>query len=195
MRTVRAVKLLILILKCPCFVCLRASSPGHSGGGARKGSRACNCVCGLWIYFDAKCWFAEMTLLMTSFGTCLSMFVTFALVSASRWLAEIWQFSRPGPRGDLEVEFKFQRRICKLSFLFLSRRQSARSAYSQDIALSSAVTYLPNRTFNFHAYQRPKIKFHTTFQVFHGLYEPCVMLKKICYTSSFLVRLPSTLRP
>ena len=34
-----------------------------------------------------------------------------------------------------------------------------------------------------------------TFQVFHGLYEPCVMLKQICYTSSFLVRLPSTLRP
>ena len=70
MRTVRAVELLLLILECPCFVCLRASSPGRSGGGARKGSRACNCVCGIWIsasnFFDAKCWLAEMTLLMTS---------------------------------------------------------------------------------------------------------------------------------
>ena len=184
MRTVRAVELLLLILKCPCFVCLQASSPGRSGGGARKGSRACNCVCGIWIYasnfFDAKCWFAEMTLLMTSFGTCLSMFVTFALVSASRWLAEIWQFSRPGPRGDLEVEFKFQRRICKLSFLFLSRRQSARSACSQDIALSFAVTYLPNRTFNFHAYQRPKIKFHD----FPGFPWP---VRALCYAQADLL--------
>jgi len=64
------VELLLLILRCPCFVCLRGSSAGRSGGGARKGSRACNCVCGIWIYalkfFDAKCWFAEMTLLMTS---------------------------------------------------------------------------------------------------------------------------------
>ena len=43
---------------------------------------------------------------------------------------------------------------------FLPRRQSAPSACSPDIALSSAVTNLPNRTSNFHDYQRPKIKFH-----------------------------------
>ena len=36
---------------------------------------------------------------------CLS---TFALVSASRWLAEIWQLSRRGATGELEAEFKFQ---------------------------------------------------------------------------------------
>ena len=29
-----------------------------------------------------------------------------------------------GATGELEVEFKFQRRSCKLSFLFPSRRQS-----------------------------------------------------------------------
>ena len=40
------------------------------------------------------------------------------LVSTSRWLAEIWKLSRRGATGQLEVEFKFQRRSCKLSFLF-----------------------------------------------------------------------------
>ena len=53
------------------------------------------------------------------------MFVTLALVSASRWLAEIRQLGRRGAAtGELEVEFKFQRRSCKLSFLFRPRRQS-----------------------------------------------------------------------
>ena len=50
---------------------------------------------------------------------------TFALVSASRWLAKIWQLSRRRATGELEVEFKFQRRSCKLSFLLPPRRQSA----------------------------------------------------------------------
>ena len=54
-------------------------------------------------------------------GTCFSMFV-----SSSRWLAEIWQLSRRGATGELEVELKFQRRSCKLSFIFPPRRQSAR---------------------------------------------------------------------
>ena len=79
---------------------------------------------------NAKCWLAEMTLVMTSLPlvrafTRFSMFVWFLLVSASRWLAEIWQLSRRGATGELEVEFKFQRRSCKLSFLFPPRRQSA----------------------------------------------------------------------
>ena len=64
-----------------------------------------------------------MTVVMTSLPfQCL---FTFALVSASRWLAEIWQLSRRGATGELEVEFKFERRSCKLSFLFPPRRQSA----------------------------------------------------------------------
>ena len=76
---------------------------------------------------DAKCWLAEMTLVMTSLPLALDFrcLFTFALVSASRWLAEIWQLSRRGATGELEVEFKFQRRSCKLSFLFPPRRQSA----------------------------------------------------------------------
>ena len=35
---------------------------------------------------------------------------TFMLVSASCWLAGIWQLSQQGAKGELEVEFKFQRR-------------------------------------------------------------------------------------
>ena len=35
------------------------------------------------------------------------------------WLAEIWQLTRREATGELGVEFKFQRRSCKLSFLFL----------------------------------------------------------------------------
>ena len=41
------------------------------------------------------------------------------------WLAEFWQLTRREATGELGVEFKFQRRSCKLSFLFLPRRQSA----------------------------------------------------------------------
>ena len=68
-----------------------------------------------------------MTLVMTSLplARVFQCLFTFALVSAWRWLAEIWQLSRRGTTGELEVEFKFQRRGCKLSFLFPPRRQSA----------------------------------------------------------------------
>ena len=48
-----------------------------------------------------------------------------SLVFASRWLAEIWQLSRRGATGVLEMVFKFQRRSCKLSFLFPPHRQLA----------------------------------------------------------------------
>ena len=76
---------------------------------------------------EAKCWLAEMTLVLTSLplARVFQCLFTFALVSSSRWLAEVWQLSRQGATGALEVEFKFQRRSCKLSFLFPPRRQSA----------------------------------------------------------------------
>ena len=40
-------------------------------------------------------------------------------------MAEIWQLSGREATGELEAEFKFQRRSCKLSFLLPPRRQSA----------------------------------------------------------------------
>ena len=119
---------------------LRASSPGRSVDGAGKGRIALNYVSGIWILIcietvDAKCWFAEMTLAMTSlpltrvfrsvFFVLFFFFFTLALVSASRWLAEIGQLSRRGATGALEVEFNFDRRICKLSLFFPPHRQSA----------------------------------------------------------------------
>ena len=121
---------------------LRASSPGRSVDRAGKGRIALNYVSEIWISIcietvDAKCWLAEMTLAMTSlpltrvfrfvffFCFCCCFFFTLALVSASRWLAEIGQLSWRVATGALEVEFNFERRICKLSFLFPPRRQSA----------------------------------------------------------------------
>ena len=40
-------------------------------------------------------------------------------------MAEIWQLSGREATGELEAEFKFQRRSYKLSFLLPPRRQSA----------------------------------------------------------------------
>ena len=108
-----------------------ASSLGHSGGGAGKGRRACNHI--FWNLniciekVDTKCWLAEMTLLMTSLplACVFQCLFIFALISAWCWLTEIWQLSRWGTTGELEKEFKFQRRSCKLSFLLLPRCQSA----------------------------------------------------------------------
>ena len=103
---------------------------GASGGGAEKGRRTCNHIWNLNICIekvDAKCWLAEMTLVMTSLPLALvfqCLFI-FALVSAWRWLTEIWQLSWWETTGELEKEFKFQRRSCKLSFLLLPCCQSA----------------------------------------------------------------------
>ena len=41
-------------------------------------------------------------------GTRFLMFVYIRTRFCSRWLAEIWQLSRRGATGDLEVELRFQ---------------------------------------------------------------------------------------
>ena len=76
---------------------------------------------------DAKCWLVEMTLVMMSLplACVFQCLFTFTLVSTPLWWAEIWQLSLQGATGELEVEFKFQRHSCKLSFLPLPCRQSA----------------------------------------------------------------------
>ena len=68
-----------------------------------------------------------MTLVMTSLplASGFQCLFTFALIFTSHWLAEIWQLSRRGATGELEVEFKFQRHSWKFSFLFLPHCQSA----------------------------------------------------------------------
>ena len=54
---------------------------------------------------DAKCWLAEMALRTSLPLACVfQCLFTFALVSASSWLAETWQLSRWRARGILEVD-------------------------------------------------------------------------------------------
>ena len=98
-----------------CNCSLRAGSQGLSGGGAWKERRACNY------------WLAEIALVMTSLplASVFQCLFSFTLVSSLRWLAKIWQLSWQGATGELEVEFKFPRRSCKLSFLVPPHRQNA----------------------------------------------------------------------
>ena len=82
---------------------LRASSPGHSGGRAGKGRRACTYVSGICFEkVDAKPWLAEMTLAMKSLPLAhvFQCLFTFALISASCWW---WKFDSSfdgGPQGN-----------------------------------------------------------------------------------------------
>ena len=78
-----------------------------------------------------------MTFVLTSLPLALVLqcLFRFALDSASCCLPEISLLSRPGATGELEVEFKSQRRSCKLSFLFPPRRQSAPESLLQAILL------------------------------------------------------------
>ena len=83
----------------------------QQGGKRKKSLQLCVWNLNIWIEkVDAKCWLAEMTQVMMSLPIACVFFkwlFTFVLVSASRWLAEIWQLSRWGATGELEVEFKF----------------------------------------------------------------------------------------
>ena len=66
---------------------------------------------------NEKCWLVEVTLVMMSLPlVCVfQCLFTLPLISALRWLAEIWQLSWQGAIGELEVEFKFQRHSCNSS--------------------------------------------------------------------------------
>ena len=101
---------------------LAASSAGRSDSGAGKGRRACNYVSGIWISaskkVNAKGWLAEMTLVMTSLPLACVFNVCFIRAHfCFSLICKIWQLSRRGATGELEVEFKLQRHSCKLSFL------------------------------------------------------------------------------
>ena len=108
---------------------LPASSLGCSGGGAGKGQLATTSLEFEHLHWKSRCEVLiggnDISNEVITLGTCFSRFAYIrSLVSASRWLAEIWQLSWRGSTGKLEVEFKFQRRGCKLSFLFPPRFQS-----------------------------------------------------------------------
>ena len=88
-------------------------------GGKRKESLQL-CLCNLNICIkkvDAKCWLVEMTVTTSlPFACVFQCLFTFALISASPWLAEIWQLSWRGTTGELELEFKFQRCVTNIVY-------------------------------------------------------------------------------
>ena len=113
---------------------LQASSLRHSRRRVGKGRRASNYISGIWISASKKSMWIQNVLIgegdisnkVITSGTCLSMFVhIFVLISTLQWLVEIWQLCRWGATRKLEVQFKYQRRSCKLSFLFPPHHQSA----------------------------------------------------------------------
>ena len=64
---------------------------------------------------DAKCWLAKVTLVVTFARVYLRARFRFALIGRNLTAQST------GSHRELEVEFKFQRRSCKLSFLFPPR--------------------------------------------------------------------------
>ena len=74
-------------------------------------------------------------------GMCFSMIVYIRACCTSRCLAKIWQLSRWGATGEVEVEFKFQRHSCKFSFLSCPGVRALWIAWSQ--AKPFQVTKLP----------------------------------------------------
>ena len=108
----------------PCLIVI-ACDPALRCAVARGGKRKGRLQLRFWNLnicmekVDEKCWLADMTLIMTSLPLAPFFVTTFC------WLAEIWQLIRRGATGELEVEFKFQRRNCKLSLIFPPCRQSA----------------------------------------------------------------------
>ena len=118
------------------------SSPGRSGGGAGKGGRACSYVSEIWISALKKSMLIDgddISNDVITRGACFQVFFkclfTFALVSASRRLTKIWQLSRRGATVELEAEFKFQGRSCKLCFLFPPPHQIARRLALKGLAV------------------------------------------------------------
>ena len=118
----------------------RASSPGHSGDLAGTGRRDCNYVPGIPEYLHWKNWsetliggddISTSVMMSLPLACAFQCLFTFALASTLCWLVEIWQLCRQGATGELEVEFKFQRRSCKFSFLFPPHCQSVPRAFSQ----------------------------------------------------------------
>ena len=50
------------------------------------------------------------------------------VITLGTWLVEILAAQSMGSHRELELEFKFQKHSCKLSLLFLPRRQSAQKS-------------------------------------------------------------------
>ena len=113
--------------------------------GALAGGREEEGELRLWnlsIYIekaDAKCLLAEMTLVMTSLllARVFQCLFTFVLVSASRWLEEIWQLSRRGAKRQLEVNSNSRDVVASSPTFSRPSAGVPRRACSQAIKVSS----------------------------------------------------------
>ena len=108
---------------------LRASSPRRSGGGAGKGKRACNYVSGIWIppsitlRLPVDCQITANQLEAETSANVNKLRKIRAkgndaitsVISAKQHFASLF---------SMQI-IKFQRRSCKISFLFAPHRQSA----------------------------------------------------------------------
>ena len=108
------------------FSSLRASCLWHSGGGAGKGRRACNYVSELWISASkSRCEMlvgeGDISSDVIILCSCFSMFVYIRARFRFALIGRNLTAQSTGSHRELEVEFKFQRRSCKLSFLFPPR--------------------------------------------------------------------------
>ena len=124
-----------------CFS-LWASSPGCSSSGAGKGRRACNYVSGIWILPPIPLWLP------------IDLAVRFSPISANvnkhcKHMPRVMMSLLMSPSANehfastfLMQIFKFQRRSCKLSFLFPPRRQGAPESFSQARETFDSAVYL-----------------------------------------------------
>ena len=75
-------------------------------------------------------------------GTCLSMFVYIGALFHFELIGGNLTAQSKGSHRGLEVKFKFQRRSCKLYFLFPPRRLSAKESLLTGYTLRSALVYV-----------------------------------------------------
>ena len=116
------------------FSSLRASSLWHSGGGAGKGRRACKYVSELWISASkGRCEMlvgeGDISSDVIILCSCFSMFVYIRARFRFALIGRNLKAQSTGSHRELEVEFKFQRRCCKHSFLFPPRFWSAPESF------------------------------------------------------------------
>ena len=109
--------------KNPCYVEKLSSEQGLwsalAAGREKEGELATTSLDFEYLHRKSRCEILiggdDISNDVITLGTCFSMLFTFALTGGNLTAQST---------GELGVEFKFQRRSCKLSFLFSPRRQS-----------------------------------------------------------------------
>ena len=113
------------------LACEQAVRGALSAGREREGELATTVLEFQYLHRKRRCEMLiggdDISNDVITLGTCFSMLLTFAFVSPSLWLAEIWKCSVDGePQGNCRWNSN-----CKLSFLYLPRRQDAPKSCSQ----------------------------------------------------------------